>query len=458
MAHPISHPKMTMKPSKLSTILLHERGIALITALAVVLLTSLGQVSIIGAIIIIGVATTLLLRMEIRRHTERLRLRRSEIRHKRKEEQGVQSFRAQALNSLPSPVLLINDEHKIIFANNEAVNALGVGSAGDDAYLFLRQPSLMAQIDAALAGKTLDEASEDVRYTTSAERSFDVSVASFGDVGEDSQTMLAMVFFYEVTSLLSTERMRVDFVANASHELRTPLASLMGSIETLQGPAKDDPEAQERFLNIMQRESERMTRLIDDLLSLSRIELDRHKAPDTVITLERVAQFVINSVEPIARERNIKFAIHMTADLPNVIADEDQIIQVLLNLFVNAAKYADAGTTVHISGALNDTGSAVEVNIRDEGPGIAPQHLARLTERFYRVDTARSRKMGGTGLGLAIVKHILLRHETPLEIKSELGKGTQFTFFLKNANRARPNSRHSSGALTKQPSHNISAL
>lgn len=451
MAPPISHPKMTMKPSKLSTILLHERGIALITALAVVLLTSLGQVSIIGAIIIIGVATTLLLRMEIRRHTERLRLRRSEIRHKRKEEQGVQSFRAQALNSLPSPVLLINDEHKIIFANNEAVNALGVGSAGDDAYLFLRQPSLMAQIDAALVGKTLDETSEDVRYTTSAERSFDVSVASFGAVGEDSQTMLAMVFFYEVTSLLSTERMRVDFVANASHELRTPLASLMGSIETLQGPAKDDPDAQERFLNIMQRESERMTRLIDDLLSLSRIELDRHKAPDTVITLERVAQFVINSVEPIARERDIKFAVHMPPDLPNVIADEDQIIQVLLNLFVNAAKYADAGTTVHISGTLNDTGSAVEVNIRDEGPGIAPQHLARLTERFYRVDTARSRKMGGTGLGLAIVKHILLRHETPLEIKSELGRGTQFTFFLKNANRARPHGRYNNGTHTKSP-------
>ena len=236
--------------------------------------------------------------------------------------------------------------------------------------------------------------------------------------------------------------MRVDFVANASHELRTPLATLIGFIETLQGPAAEDEPARQRFLDIMGREAARMSRLIDDLLSLSRIELDKYVRPQTALELPPlfadVAKTLAMRLE--ADERLLIVEPHET--LPEVIADRDQILQVLHNLISNALKYGHGGTAITIRAERLAAGGAraepvVRVTVSDHGEGIAPEHLPRLTERFYRVDTSRSRKMGGTGLGLAIVKHIIERHRGQFEIVSRQGEGTRVSFSLPEASAAR---------------------
>lgn len=416
----------------------NERLAIVAIALLLILMWSLDQASEIAVVILGGAAATFLVRIEVKRRMESLSLRRSEAQRRKRHEQGIRSVRAQALNSLPSPILLIGRDHKIIFANTEAVSMLGPTIIGEDAFLYLRQPSVVQFIDKALeAGDVSDEM---VRYTSSNDRAFDVTIAPVSSAndpqsktGEAEDDRQVMVFFYEVTSLLRTERMRVDFVANASHELRTPLSSLMGSIETLQGPARDDPEGQARFLMIMQKEAERMARLIDDLLSLSRIEMARHQTPAGPVDMPLVIASAVSSIAPQAEKRGIAFAVNVDRSLPLVIADEDQITQVLINLLFNASKYADRDTTVHVSAKATPTGKYITFSIRDEGPGIAAEHLARLTERFYRVDTARSRQMGGTGLGLAIVKHILLRHDSQLDIKSAVGVGSTFSFRLKLA-------------------------
>lgn len=391
----------------------------------------IGQMTFFTFVIMASVTATLLLQLQVKKRLSNLSELRTQAVEKRQERQDIRSFRAQALNQLPSPILLIDGHHKIIFANDEASKLLGKALEGEDAYLFLRNPTLIKAIDAALGDERWD--AEAVRYTTSSDRSFDITVAAVPN-DKNSQVKQVMIFFYEVTSMLRTERMRVDFVANASHELRTPLSSVMGSIETLQGPAKDDPEGQTRFLTIMEKEAARMARLIDDLLSLSRIELERHKTLSTYIDLRSVVLNALSSVKAIGEKRGITFKADLPTKMPTILADEDQITQVLLNLLVNAAKYADPDTTVTVAGKLDRSQEHLTLSIRDEGPGIAPEHLARLTERFYRVDTARSRKMGGTGLGLAIVKHILLRHDSMMNIKSSLGQGTEFSFELKTIN------------------------
>ena len=219
--------------------------------------------------------------------------------------------------------------------------------------------------------------------------------------------------------------MRADFVANVSHELRTPLTSLIGFIETLRGPAKDDVAAQERFLGIMQEQADRMYRLIADLLSLSRIEMEEHSVPRGRVDLPLLAQKVSDGLSFKARDRNMQVVIEAPANLPPVAGDEDQLTQVLQNLIDNALKYGEPDTEVQVRAVAN--GETVELSIRDHGQGIPREHLPRLTERFYRVDAARSREMGGTGLGLAIVKHIVNRHRGKLTITSKPSYGSTFT-------------------------------
>jgi two-component system phosphate regulon sensor histidine kinase PhoR len=236
--------------------------------------------------------------------------------------------------------------------------------------------------------------------------------------------------------------MRADFVANASHELRTPLSSLLGFIETLRGPARDDPEARERFLAIMHEQATRMARLVDDLLSLSRIEMNEHVPPTGRVDVADALRRAVDTLLLKAAARGMRIEIDAPADLPPVTGEADEIAQVLQNLIDNAIKYGRPNSTVRVavgrsnralpggSGGGDATAgeeSAIAVSVRDEGEGIARQHLPRLTERFYRVDTARSRAAGGTGLGLAIVKHIMNRHRGALEIDSELGRGSTFT-------------------------------
>jgi two-component system phosphate regulon sensor histidine kinase PhoR len=241
-----------------------------------------------------------------------------------------------------------------------------------------------------------------------------------------------MLTFHDITAIKRSEQMRADFVANASHELRTPLSTLIGFIETLRGPARDDPAARDRFLAIMEEQAGRMSRLINDLLSLSRIELDEHTLPAGQVDLLAVVRAVVDTLEMQADAKNMKIVLQAPEALPPVTGDPDQLTQVFQNLVDNAIKYARAGTEVTVSatGPDGQRRGHVSVAVRDCGDGIARNHLPRLTERFYRVDPARSRALGGTGLGLAIAKHIVSRHRGRLSIDSEVGKGSVFTVTL----------------------------
>jgi two-component system phosphate regulon sensor histidine kinase PhoR len=249
----------------------------------------------------------------------------------------------------------------------------------------------------------------------------------------------AVLVLRDLTTAKRSERLRADFAANASHELRTPLATLVGFIETLRGPAREDEAARERFLAIMAEQAARMTRLVDDLLSLSRIEMNEHSAPTKPVDLAVVIGTVADALEQRAAARDMRIALKLPDNLPPALGDADELAQVFQNLLDNAIKYGAKGTTIEVtagpssrllSGARPGDRGALAITVRDHGQGIAREHLPRLTERFYRVDAARSRLLGGTGLGLAIVKHIVSHHRGALEIDSVLGEGSVFTVHL----------------------------
>jgi two-component system phosphate regulon sensor histidine kinase PhoR len=222
--------------------------------------------------------------------------------------------------------------------------------------------------------------------------------------------------------------MRADFVANASHELRTPLASLVGFVETLRGPAREDGEARDRFLAIMAEQTGRMRRLVEDLLSLSRIEQREHEPPTGRVEVGPLLSGLVEMLEMKARPRQVALTLEVAPDLPAVPGDRDELAIAFQNLIDNAVKYTRPGTAVKVKANRQDGG--VQLVVHDQGEGIAAEHLPRLTERFYRVDTARSRQMGGTGLGLAIVKHVLNRHRGRLMVESAVGEGSTFTVLL----------------------------
>jgi two-component system phosphate regulon sensor histidine kinase PhoR len=248
-------------------------------------------------------------------------------------------------------------------------------------------------------------------------------LANIGGGGE-----AAVMALQDLTAIRRLEAMRADFVANASHELRTPLANLVGFIETLEGPAKDDDTARARFLGIMRDQANRMARLVEDLLSLSRVEMDEYAPAGATDSIEDVINSVIQELDPMSQERNISFHTEVKGPLFATSGDPDLLQQVFRNLLENALKYGREGSIVQIK--LVSVNDAVRVSIIDEGPGISAEHIPRLTERFYRVDVARSRSLGGTGLGLAIVKHILNRCRGHLEISSIVGRGSIFTVHL----------------------------
>ncbi|MEQ1715843.1 MAG: ATP-binding protein [Hyphomicrobium sp.] len=252
--------------------------------------------------------------------------------------------------------------------------------------------------------------------------------------GNETAAPGLLVQFRDLSEHDRLAQMRSDFIANASHELRTPLASLRGFIETLQGPASNDTTARERFLAIMSAQSARMMRIIDDLLSLSRIEMRAHVPPTATVQINAMLREVAQGLEPIAGDAGIKVDLTLPDEVLTVRGDRDELVQVFQNLIQNAIKYGHKSGKVEISLQRDPDSQArrprVRVVIADDGPGIASEHLPRLTERFYRVDTATSRDKGGTGLGLAIVKHILNRHRGDLKIASELAKGSTFSVFL----------------------------
>jgi len=251
--------------------------------------------------------------------------------------------------------------------------------------------------------------------------------------GGDRRSDILLMTFNDLTPLRRVEEMRADFVANASHELRTPLAALLGFIETLQGPAKDDSAAREKFLAIMQGQATRMARLIDDLLSLSRIELNAHLRPNTLVDLAPIVRQVADGLQMLARDRDVVIKVAASPEPLVVLGDRDELIRALENLVENALKYGAAGKRVDITlgrGQMPTNAPEARITVRDYGPGIAPEHLPRLTERFYRVDVADSRAQGGTGLGLALVKHVLNRHGGRVSIASTPGTGASFTMHV----------------------------
>ncbi|HWW48144.1 MAG TPA: ATP-binding protein [Xanthobacteraceae bacterium] len=249
-----------------------------------------------------------------------------------------------------------------------------------------------------------------------------------------------LMTFHDLTPLRRVEEMRADFVANASHELRTPLAAVTGFIDTLLGPAKDDPKARERFLGIMRAQATRMARLIDDLLSLSRVELRTHLRPDTPVDLVPIIRHVTDGLEPLAKERAVAIELTLPETPAVILGDREEVIRVVENLVENGLKYGSTGDRlmVTLSEGVGVSGTAEwRIAVRDFGPGIAPEHLPRLTERFYRINDGDSRAQGGTGLGLSLVKHILNRHQGRLMIESVLGKGATFTACFPQTNNGR---------------------
>jgi two-component system phosphate regulon sensor histidine kinase PhoR len=327
------------------------------------------------------------------------------------------------IESLNGPVLILRGT-RIDAANSAARSVLGDRVVGPDIRLTVRHPALLDAVDQVMAAGASDER--------------EITGLGIGGLGGGNRSFRlraladddgrCIVLLDDVTQAKATERMRVDFVANASHELRTPLATLTGFIETLQGPAAEDAPARQRFLTIMAQEADRMRRLIDDLMSLSRIELDKFIRPNQPLALTGIAAEVARTLAMRLDADQRQLLIEEPAGLPNVMADRDQVLQVLHNLVSNALKYGRSGTPITVS--LAPAGDMVRISVRDIGEGIAPEHLPRLTERFYRVDSQRSRTMGGTGLGLAIVKHIVERHRGRLEIDSHQGKGTVVSFSL----------------------------
>lgn len=332
---------------------------------------------------------------------------------------------------LPDPCLLLSADGKVLFQNEHAREVLGRTKEGRSISTFLRAPEVIQSVRmAAQSGKP-------VRFEyferVPTDRWFEAHIAPWRHhAGADAPDGLVLVL-HDLTKQQRIERMRVDFVANASHELRTPLASLAGFIETLQGPAKDDVAARDRFLEIMRGQAWRMSRLIDDLLSLSRIESNAHVRPDALIDFIGVVQHVIDSLRPLAMDVGVEIVTQLPGEPLYVRGARDELFQVVQNLAENAIKYGETGKRVEISTKLvaGSTGAEkIVLSVRDFGPGIAPEHLPRLTERFYRIDVASSREKGGTGLGLAIVKHIVNRHRGTLNVESTLGKGANFCVTL----------------------------
>jgi two-component system phosphate regulon sensor histidine kinase PhoR len=402
---------------------------------------------------------------------------------RRRELEAVGSANETILASLPDPLILLDGDRRVVRANPAADALFGEAIGGRDLVAVLRNPALIEAVDAVLAGGP----GRVVEFSLSipVERALSARVERLPQRISDGT--ICLITLHDLTQIKRADQMRADFVANASHELRTPLSTLAGFIETLMGPAKDDAEAREKFLAIMHEQAARMSRLVGDLLSLSRIELNEHSAPAGTARLDRILGSVADILQLKARDKGMTIALGAAPpdstgvaaggrleDLPEVTGDADELAQVFQNLVDNAIKYGRAGSTIRVSGWLAPAPDApgtvpaaakggerageragepareravrlagrqprlaVAIAIADEGEGIPREHLPRLTERFYRVDSARSRDLGGTGLGLAIVKHIVNRHRGGLQIESAPGKGSIFTVLLPVAPAAR---------------------
>jgi len=351
----------------------------------------------------------------------------------REEVRGINPVDAPAVSAIvagmPDPAVLLDRAGRVIHLNAAAAQLAPALRRNELAQFALRSPEIISALRAAIATSEPRRAS--YLDHVPVDRWMELIITPvpvptvFGGVDK-----CMLMTFHDQTPLRRVEEMRADFVANASHELRTPLAALSGFIDTLQGPAKDDPKARERFLSIMHVQATRMARLIDDLLSLSRVELSAHVRPDTLTDLVPILRQVEDGLEPLARERQVAVDIQIPDGPVMIAGDREELMRLFENLIENALKYGASGGRVIVSltSAMSGEGiPEIRVMVRDFGPGIAPEHLPRLTERFYRVDVGDSRSQGGTGLGLSLVKHILIRHRGRLLIESVPRNGATFT-------------------------------
>ena len=362
---------------------------------------------------------------------------------------------APLLEALPDPALLIDAEGRIVSSNAAARRQMHFEARGQFLTSILRHPDVLE----AVQGAVREGETRAVEYETPAQvdrytRCYVAPVTWGAD-------RAAMLVFHDQTARISTERMRADFLANASHELRTPLASLTLLIETLSGPARDNGADRDRFLGMMQVQADRMRRLLDDLLSLSRIELDEHVPPSDRADLAAVAREVADSLSPLLKERNITLDLKTPANAVGVVGERFQLAQIVQNLIDNAVKYTPDGGAVTVEVAasgdreevsalagrrweeagrvalLTPTAAAnrsyAYVRVEDSGPGVAKRFLPRLGERFFRVERELGAERGGTGLGLAIVKHIVNRHRGGFLVESQPGRGSAFAAYVELA-------------------------
>ncbi|MBX3429760.1 MAG: PAS domain-containing protein [Hyphomonadaceae bacterium] len=362
---------------------------------------------------------------------------------------------APLLEALPDPALLVDSEGRIVGSNAAARRQMHFETRGQFLTSILRHPDVLEAVHAAVR----EGATRAVEYEMPAQ--VDRHTRCYVAPVTWGSDRAAMLVFHDQTAKISTERMRADFLANASHELRTPLASLTLLIETLSGPARDNAVDRDRFLEMMQMQADRMRRLIDDLLSLSRIELDEHVPPSDRADIAAVAREVADSVMPVLKERKVTLDVNAPAEPVRVVGERFQLAQVVQNLVDNAVKYTPEGGVVTLEVAASGDREEVSaqagrrwegagrvalltpavaanrsyayVRVEDSGPGVSKQFLPRLGERFFRVERELGNERGGTGLGLAIVKHIINRHRGGFLVESEPGRGSAFAAYVELA-------------------------
>lgn len=330
--------------------------------------------------------------------------------------------------AVPAAVCILDQHGHVIAANDRADTLFGHSIIGQPLFMFLRNPAVREAFRTVLLGQ---DAQAMARNENRAPAGITLDV-TFARLGSDQAGQpLVLALCVDVTREENVERMRSDFVANASHELRTPLTTLSGFIDTMQGAAAKDEKARGEFLKVMRAQADRMSRLIDDLLSLSRIEIDEHVVPNETVDVGNVVGQARSLLQTLADDTGCRLVISLPAKM-FVRGDSLQLGQVFYNLIENALKYSGRGKEVVVTGAIEK--NQIVVHVKDDGPGIAAHHVPRLTERFYRANVQDSRTRGGTGLGLAIAKHIVSRHRGRLMIDSELGRGSTFSVCLPISN------------------------
>ena len=356
--------------------------------------------------------------------------------NKRQEMETVITEREILVDTLPDILIMTNDDKMIVRTNRAARNIFGQNLAHRYLYDIIPNDALMNAISTVVE----DLHGQEIEFHLGGEtlKDFQAIIERFPIPSEGGISIV--ITLTDITQQKRIQRMRADFVANASHEIRTPLASIIGFIETLRGPAKDDAMAREEFLKVMADQAERMSKLVNDLLSLSKIEMNAHSAPVSKVDFLRIIRTEKQNFEWACNQKNVSLRLKLNENLPPTKGDDEELAQVVRNLVGNAIKYTNPDSEVVLSAKLTSVlpedpmfrgfSRAIHFSVQDHGEGISKEHIPRLTERFYRVDTARTRKVGGTGLGLAIVKHVLARHHGIMTIESEVGQGSTFNVFL----------------------------